>query len=834
MPEYLSPGVYVEEIDAGPKPIEGVSTSTAGAVGVTAFGPTTGKPELVTSFAEFVRKFGGFLVEPDPAIVNSWALNATEGGRWWQFPLAVRGFFDNGGQRLYVKRVFSGTATTAGVTLGQGVISEIIQDAPATATQLRLRHLIGLQTGVGVIRIFVNGFAIGTFDVTAYSGTGTITLGAPVGQEVKGGRDFVEIVARTAVQAGDPEVRVNAKASGDWGGSGVSGNGLRVRMRPMVGASLKLMADPVFGGNPASTIVTADATGGATGLQIASVIGLSNGDTVLIDGAPYEISNLTQATITITPAVPNGETWDVGTVVERTGGNPFQTTVAAIANQTDVLITLATVGNLAVNDVVTVNGNQYQVNTVTPPAFAVTPAVPAGETWEVGTSVRRMRPANDPNNAGPTINVKNASQLYESALVELDNGEEKEVFTVLSINGDVVTLSGNATNAYFEDNRLRVIEAEVNVQYRRDFAVEADERFTNLRLINDHSLSYFVTHVNTLSSLVDIEADAGLSIDTLDEFPSVGPAAAATDPELHWADLAGGADNLNGLSVNDFVGVDGGSGARTGIESLQDIDEISICLAPGMWSSTIHSALIQHCESLKDRFAILDSQDDLSIEEIREVREVIDTKYAAIYYPWIEVRNPSVKRNEEIAPSGHLAGIYARVNVERGVHKAPANEVIRGITKIAQDVSKREQDMLNPKGINALRLFPGRGNRVWGARTLSSDSSWKYINVRRLFLFVEESIDEGTQWVVFEPNDEPLWARVRQTVSNFLTTVWRSGALQGTKADEAFFVRCDRSTMTQDDIDNGRLIVLVGIAPVKPAEFVIFRIQQKTFDQKAG
>jgi uncharacterized protein len=303
---------------------------------------------------------------------------------------------------------------------------------------------------------------------------------------------------------------------------------------------------------------------------------------------------------------------------------------------------------------------------------------------------------------------------------------------------------------------------------------------------------------------------------------------------MHWADLTGGADNLNGLTVDDFVGVDGGSGARTGIEALQDIDEISICLAPGMWSSTVHSALIQHCEILKDRFAILDPQDNLSIEGIREVREVIDTKYAAIYYPWIEVRNPSVRRNEEIAPSGHLAGIYARVDVERGVHKAPANEVIRGITRIAQDVSKREQDMLNPKGINALRLFPGRGNRVWGARTLSSDSSWKYINVRRLFLFVEESIDEGTQWVVFEPNDEPLWARVRQTVSNFLTTVWRSGALQGTKPDEAFFVRCDRSTMTQDDIDNGRLIVLVGIAPVKPAEFVIFRIQQKTFDQKAG
>ena len=181
-----------------------------------------------------------------------------------------------------------------------------------------------------------------------------------------------------------------------------------------------------------------------------------------------------------------------------------------------------------------------------------------------------------------------------------------------------------------------------------------------------------------------------------------------------------------------------------------------------------------------------------------------------------------------------MAGIYARVDVERGVHKAPANEVIRGITKLEQDVTKREQDLLNPRNINVLRFFPGRGNRVWGARVITADSTWKYINVRRLFIFVEESIDEGTQFVVFEPNDEPLWARVRATITNFLTTVWRSGALQGTKPDEAFFVKCDRSTMTQDDIDNGRLICVIGIAPVKPAEFVIFRIQQKTIETKVS
>jgi len=181
-----------------------------------------------------------------------------------------------------------------------------------------------------------------------------------------------------------------------------------------------------------------------------------------------------------------------------------------------------------------------------------------------------------------------------------------------------------------------------------------------------------------------------------------------------------------------------------------------------------------------------------------------------------------------IPPGGYMAGIYARSDVERGVHKAPANETVRGVVDLQLPIGKGEQDVLNPRGVNCIRAFPGRGIRVWGARTLSSDPSWKYINVRRLFLYLEESIDEGTQWVVFEPNSEILWARVIQTISNFLKGAWKSGALMGLTPEEAFFVKCDRTTMTQDDINNGRLIVLIGVAPVKPAEFVIFRIAQWT------
>jgi phage tail sheath protein FI len=242
--------------------------------------------------------------------------------------------------------------------------------------------------------------------------------------------------------------------------------------------------------------------------------------------------------------------------------------------------------------------------------------------------------------------------------------------------------------------------------------------------------------------------------------------------------------------------------------------------------------MIAHCEKLKDRFAVLDSIKGQRVQDVHAWRlDNLDSKYAALYYPWIKVSDPIKAENGNtrfIPPSGHLVGIYARSDTERGVHKAPANEIIRGVIELDRNITSGEQEILNPDGINCIRAFPGRGIRVWGARTISSDALWKYVNVRRLFLFLEESIDEGTQWVVFEPNDEKLWARVRQTIIQFLTRVWKDGALMGTTPEEAFFVTCDRTTMTQDDIDNGRLIVLIGVAPVKPAEFVIFRIAQWT------
>jgi uncharacterized protein len=276
-------------------------------------------------------------------------------------------------------------------------------------------------------------------------------------------------------------------------------------------------------------------------------------------------------------------------------------------------------------------------------------------------------------------------------------------------------------------------------------------------------------------------------------------------------------------------------GQGRGLAALEAIDEISLLVVPDEVRfgavnamSPVTNAVINQCERLTDRFAVVSVvQGATTAANVRPPR---DTTYAAFYYPWIEIYDPVTRGPVRIPPTGHVTGLIARTDIERGVHKAPANEVVRNATNLEFVVTKGMQDILNPRGVNCIRDFrtDRRGIRLWGARTMSSDAMWKYVNVRRLFIFIEESINEGTQWVVFEPNDYSLWASVRQTIVAFLTRVWKSGALLGLTQEEAFFVKCDRTTMTQDDIDNGRLICYIGIAPVKPAEFVIFKISQKT------
>lgn len=282
-----------------------------------------------------------------------------------------------------------------------------------------------------------------------------------------------------------------------------------------------------------------------------------------------------------------------------------------------------------------------------------------------------------------------------------------------------------------------------------------------------------------------------------------------------------------------------------GLAALEALDEVSIVAAPGFSDALSYQDVYSHCEKMLDRVAIFDPPEKVDkIEGLKE--QAVPTKeggkpsaglappksdkgLGAFYFPRIMVRDPLSDSTDPVTvpPSGHIAGIWARTDATRGVHKAPANEVIRGALNVARPITRAEQAELNPAGVNCIRFFPTEGIRVWGARTIAPEASeWRYLNVRRLFNMIEESIAKGTRWVVFEPNDRPLWRDIKRDVSAFLRTLWRDGALMGRTAEEAFFVQCDEETNPPESIDQGRVIIRVGIAPVKPAEFIIFRIGQ--------
>jgi phage tail sheath protein FI len=323
--------------------------------------------------------------------------------------------------------------------------------------------------------------------------------------------------------------------------------------------------------------------------------------------------------------------------------------------------------------------------------------------------------------------------------------------------------------------------------------------------------------------------------------PNQAPGRPANVP---FTALSQGSDGAGALAPRDYTG-DGTLAPenRNGLEGIKTIDEVSILVVPDQpIVATLDGEVRTQCELLRDRFGILSTARD--VPSVGTLMPPFTSSYVAVYFPWVRVMDPVTQATLLVPPAGHVAGVYAATDIDRGVHKAPANVDVRGIVTqdlpgnrkpLAYMVSKGDQDVLNPRGVNCIRDFRSdrRGIRVWGARTLADNAQWKYVPVRRLFMFVEESVDEGTQWVVFEPNDEFTWARVRRSIENFLTSVWRSGALMGATPDEAFQVRCDRTTMTQDDIDNGRLICLIGMAPVKPAEFVILRFSQRTADAPA-
>jgi uncharacterized protein len=599
MPEYLSPGVYVEEVSFRAKFIEGVSTSTCGIVGQTSFGPVAGPPEVITSFSEFVRRHGGW--EDVTYIDGTSRVNYTAH--------AVRAFFDNGGKRMYVSRVFMPNS------------------------------------GPPVAGMNDDGVAL-----AALAGSGAT---------------------------------VGARYPGSWG------NRLRIRIDLMRKGQMNVIAG---------------------GTQLRGVY----------DGAMVQTAAGTAADASGLAAPTAGQI----AFVKLDGG-----TFKLFTNYTDV----APIG-------------VYPTS-----AYLVEVQVAVF----VGT-------AKSPEAVYPSLSPSPHAKSYVASF--LDPEEPGDATSIIAVS---------------------------NVTAGSAFAL----------------LQYLTA--------------SGLGSETV---------------------LAGGNDGELPASA-DYQGNDTDEQFPTGLVALATRDDISLILASDSvgYAGTpseqqaIVNHVISHCEALRYRFAVVDPPPGQTSNQVLGFRSKFDSSYAGLYYPWIKISDPRAGKDGKlllVPPSGFVAGICARTDIRRGVHKAPANETVLGAFDFEINVRKGVQDVLNPRGVNCLRFFEQGGFRVWGARTMSSDPEWKYVNVRRLFIYLEHSIDRGTQWVVFEPNNQATWQNVTSTIEAFLLDVFKSGALLGAKPEEAFFVRCDRTTMTQNDLDNGRLICLIGVAPAYPAEFVIFRIGQFTADAK--
>lgn len=784
MPEYLAPGVYIEEIEIGAKPIEGVSTTTTGFVGMAERGPLN-KPTLVTSFAEYQRIFGGYLSEKN------------YGNKRW-LPYAVEGFFVNGGQRLYISRVATDKAThslgflpditrAAARDNGAGVGVANARDATAMEEILLLRD----DPRSNRMR-FVRSAKVITLDVSLNETCATDT-------------EIIKMEKGTASYKIQESVRTRG---------------------------VKIVLDDVTDLAAEDVVIINDETNPEI-CTVASVDVDTNVITVRpplksVHSDDVELNKLTPSTTTKNP------------ILEVRAGN---TTIPIADVDTD----------LGPNDAVRI-GDAHFIIKATDEDHAIyveeTPGPEPGEGAEVKQSPAIKVTAADEGAWGNKIKIVTSESSISSAVLtspahdrdylDLDTVTGMEKGTVLLLHTsppvyetvtEVIKTEDttrvklqNAIAGSFEPG-LEVSTVEFDLMVNFD---GTDESFRDLSMDEDHSryIEKVITEeTSRLIRVEDVRATGGRGL------PKISVPAEGGVWKL--------GDGNDGIPADDelnttYEGKDSPEPAdRKGLYTLKNVDDISIVAIPGITTQHLQNKLIIHCETtMKDRFAVLDSEEKADLDRIRKQRNLYDSKYAALYYPWVRVFDPLSKKRTNVPPSGYMCGIYARSDIERGVHKAPANEIVRGamgleeFDGVKRVITKGQQDILNPLGVNCIRAFRGRGIRVWGARTISSDSLWKYINVRRLFIFLEESIEDGTQWVVFEPNDEKLWARVRQTITQFLTRVWRDGALMGTTPGEAFFVRCDRTTMTQDDIDNGRLIVLIGVAPVKPAEFVIFRIAQ--------
>lgn len=692
MAEYLSPGIYVEEFDSGIKAMEGVGTSTAGFVGMAQKGPVNGLPVLITSMADYQRRFGGYLSE------------RMYGNKRF-LPYAVEQFFNNGGSSCYVMRVCE-------------------------------------KDGEGS---YVGGEAKGSMSASGKSPFLELKASNP-GAWGNGIRAKLSLMAKS-------RTRVEKKTEENAGTGENAGKEENAETRENAGTRENTGTEDVSKTNAADTKTVTYKLQDASALQMGDMVCLQ------LAGKKSPV---------------------------------FFGVVHGISGED---VTLKYLGE-GVKEWKFLEGS-------TEPKEPKDPKEEDPQNHEENPKDPKEEDPKDPKEEDPRTPEENPKDPREEdpKTPEEDpkeedpnktTGDSPQVFLYLA--EWVLTIQDDTASEQYE-----------SISFNPDRSNYADNVLEKSQIVR------ITTHGENMT--------AGMMDGLLE-----------TEEMAITISLSGGSDGTVSQDIDPSVykGEDGAPDRRTGLTAFKTLSDVSIMAIPGITDKTVQSDLVSHCEGMGNRFAILDMPLDYKeVSDLQEFRENVDTSYGAMYHPWLQCYDALAKRSVFLPPSGAMAGIYGRTDHSRGVHKAPANEVLRNCTGLSVNYNDAEQGKLNPKGINLIRALPGQGIRVWGARTCSSDGNWKYINVRRLFIFIEESIRANTNWAVFEPNDEMLWSRVEGTIRVFLTTQWRNGALVGSTADEAFFINIGKSTMTEDDILNGRLICVIGVAPVRPAEFVVFRITQK-------
>lgn len=723
MPEYLAPGVYMEEVSFRHKSIEGVGTSVAAIVGPTRYGPLRGVPEVVTSYAEFQRVFGDaedlvFDDEGEALTVPNYTAHA------------ARAFFDNGGKQLYVARVVREVNEAAAD--GSGTSATVAESDPAVG-DLSFRARFPGAAGNLAVELY--------WKESENLLTTTVLSATEEGELFYLEADDVSASARSGAGPADDDFPMDVRAvvRRTGGTYEVVGNAL------LFEPDSETLIEPDA---PLTALMLSGLEGAITRLLRVAARRPSNG--VLAEHTPAVLRLARALDLTKLNAA-----WDLGELTELRGfldavGTTF-TVVAAmnpdLPGSADIDLPLA--------------------------AFA-----------EVLGEVRAL-----------TV------RLFD---LDIHRGGK---------DGEVIWRVANLTSAVGTDRSLDALLPAAP-------AKKADAL------------------AQPVACAIDPDADGRdvyAALEALYNPSDLHPPEGSLDDPRHVILLTGGDDGEIPVAV-DYAGEEDEVNGPTGFKALEAVEDIAICMVPASAAhASSHKAVVmemqKHCRRMRYRVGIVDSRQGMSLGEVRAWRNEFDDPRLALYYPWVVMADPTGKTLEvAVPPAGFIAGIYANTDVTRGVHKAPANEVVLGALRFDQDINRFQQELLNPNGINCLRAFPGRGHRVWGGRTLSSDPEWKYVNVRRYFNYLERSIEKSTQWAVFEPNGEALWANIRSAVDDFLFNEWKNGRLLGGTPKAAYFVRCDRSTMTQNEIDNGIMVCIVGVAALKPAEFVVFRIGQKTAD----